>query len=215
MLNFDLPYFARSPSEFWRRWHISLSTWLRDYLYVSLGGNREGRLRTYRNLMLTMLLGGLWHGAAWTFVVWGAFHGALLCAHRGLRPFLDRIRPKSPVGLAVYSAVSAVVIFHLVTLGWIFFRAKSLSAANTMVAALPRLRFAQWEVELTALGPVELGTALTLALFVFQIGERIARDPMFWMRQRAPVRALVYASGALLFLLVGEYGGDAFIYFQF
>ena len=82
MLNFNMPYFARTPSEFWARWHISLSTWLRDYLYIPLGGNRLSPLLTYRNLMLTMLLGGLWHGAAWTFVAWGLFHGLILVIYR-------------------------------------------------------------------------------------------------------------------------------------
>lgn len=87
MLNFKVPYFATNPSEFWRRWHISLSSWLRDYLYIPLGGNRNGRLQTYRNLFVTMLLGGLWHGAAWKFVLWGAYHGTLLALHRIMSKF--------------------------------------------------------------------------------------------------------------------------------
>lgn len=82
MLNFKVPYFSTNPSEFWHRWHISLSSWLRDYLYIPMGGNRYGNLKTYRNLFATMLLGGLWHGAAWTFVLWGAYHGILLAMHR-------------------------------------------------------------------------------------------------------------------------------------
>jgi D-alanyl-lipoteichoic acid acyltransferase DltB (MBOAT superfamily) len=90
MLNFNLPYVARNPSDFWHRWHISLSTWLRDYLYIPLGGNRHGTFQTYRNLMLTMLLGGLWHGAAWTFVLWGAFHGFILVVYRGLSASWER-----------------------------------------------------------------------------------------------------------------------------
>jgi alginate O-acetyltransferase complex protein AlgI len=215
MQNFDLPYFAGSPTEFWRRWHISLSTWLRDYLYVSLGGNRGGTVRTYRNLMLTMLLGGLWHGAAFTFVVWGAFHGALLCLHRALRGLLDRIRPRGRFSSALYSTACAFVVFHLVTLGWIYFRAKSLGQANTLVAALTTLSFVHWERQLDPLGPVPLALALTLLLFAFQLGELAWRDTMAWLRRSAPVRAVVYAGGAILFLLVGEYGGDAFIYFQF
>ena len=85
VLNFNLPYFAANPSDFWRRWHISLSSWLRDYLYIRLGGNRNGRLQTYRNLLITMVLGGLWHGAAWNFVIWGAYHGILLAIHRIFR----------------------------------------------------------------------------------------------------------------------------------
>ena len=92
VINFHNPYLAVTPSDFWQRWHISLSTWLRDYLYISLGGNRGGRLAEYRNLMLTMLLGGLWHGASWTFVAWGLYHGAILCAYRlaGVREAIGR-----------------------------------------------------------------------------------------------------------------------------
>ncbi len=96
-LNFNLPYFATSPKDFWNRWHISLSHWLRDYLYISLGGNRGGTLRTYRNLLLTMILGGLWHGAAWTFVIWGLYHGVLLVLHRVASPWLERIQPADPI----------------------------------------------------------------------------------------------------------------------
>ena len=127
LLNFNLPYVARTPSEFWGRWHISLSTWLRDYLYVPLGGNRRGRFLTYRNLMLTMLLGGLWHGAAWTFVLWGAFHGTILCAYRmlGVDEWLGRRQGSS----ALRSAQDMLLIglmFLLTCIGWLFFRARDM-----------------------------------------------------------------------------------------
>jgi alginate O-acetyltransferase complex protein AlgI len=129
MLNFNLPYLARNPSDFWRRWHISLSTWLRDYLYIPLGGSRGGRGRTYRNLFLTMLLGGLWHGAAWTFVLWGAFHGVALIVHRWL--FLEgrpagTARRDVPPGNPFTSALTVIGMFHLTCLGWLLFRANSL-----------------------------------------------------------------------------------------
>ena len=132
-LNFNLPYFATSPKDFWSRWHISLSTWLRDYLYIPLGGGRGGRLLTYRNLMLTMVLGGLWHGAAWTFVVWGIYHGLLLVAHRLASPWLERIQPADPVDRACWKALRIVVTFHLVCLGWLFFRAESMEQALGML----------------------------------------------------------------------------------
>src|SRR5436305_788227 len=96
-LNFNLPYLSANPKEFWARWHISLSTWLRDYLYIPLGGNRGGKVMVYRNLMLTMIIGGLWHGAAWTFVLWGFYQGALLVGHRLLEPYLCMIRPKDHI----------------------------------------------------------------------------------------------------------------------
>lgn len=117
--NFLTPYFASSPSEFWRRWHISLSSWLRDYLYVSLGGNRGGRLMTLRNLLITMTLGGLWHGAGTLFIVWGIWHGLLLVLYR-LVP-IDEILQRSFGRLG--KAVAVAVFFHLVCIGWIFFRA--------------------------------------------------------------------------------------------
>ena len=119
MRNFLTPYFSASPSEFWSRWHISLSTWLRDYLYIPLGGNRHGRLLTIRNLMLTMFLGGLWHGAGILFILWGVYHGLLLVIYRFLPIDQILIRHLGRFG----KLVSIVLFFHLVCLGWIFFRA--------------------------------------------------------------------------------------------
>jgi D-alanyl-lipoteichoic acid acyltransferase DltB (MBOAT superfamily) len=137
--NFRLPYLARNPREFWRRWHITLSTWLRDYLYISLGGNRRSRHRMYTNLMITMALGGLWHGAAWTFFIWGVYHGLLLVAHRKVlelceaRPSLEAF-----LGSRLGSAVSVGTTFLLVTLGWVFFRAETFQDALRMFAAMIR-----------------------------------------------------------------------------
>jgi D-alanyl-lipoteichoic acid acyltransferase DltB (MBOAT superfamily) len=128
MVNFRIPYLAISPSDFWGRWHISLSTWLRDYLYIPLGGNRGGNVATYRNLMITMLLGGLWHGAAWTFVFWGFYHGLLLCVFRGLG---DKTKTKPP---GIFQRVLRVLMmFNLVCLGWLFFRADSMGQAFAML----------------------------------------------------------------------------------
>jgi alginate O-acetyltransferase complex protein AlgI len=129
--NFDSPYLSQSITEFWRRWHISLSTWLRDYLYVPLGGNRKGRGRTYANLFIVMLLGGLWHGAAWNYVVWGGLHGALLA--------FERLR-----GGAAYAwlprPARIAVTFTLVLVGWVFFRAPDLAAAVRYLGAMSALR---------------------------------------------------------------------------
>ncbi len=132
MLNFNLPYFSRTPSEFWRRWHISLSSWLRDYLYAPLGGNRNGKLITYRNLCLTMLLGGLWHGAAWTFIIWGAFHGLILSVYRvfDIDKFVFAQSLKTATGVVIH--LSAWSVMTLITLvGWTFFRAETLTDALT------------------------------------------------------------------------------------
>src|SRR4051794_6445255 len=135
-LNFNLPYFATSPRDFWSRWHISLSTWLRDYLYIPLGGSRGSQVKLYRNLMLTMIIGGLWHGAAWTFVLWGFYQGVLLVAHRLARPLLDRIHPTEPVDRACWKALRIFVTFHLICVGWLIFRASSIAQVRGMLTAI-------------------------------------------------------------------------------
>jgi alginate O-acetyltransferase complex protein AlgI len=124
--NFNSPYKSLDPSEFWQRWHISLSSCLRDYVYIPLGGNRGGEVKTYRNLMLTMLIGGLWHGASWTFVVWGAYHGALLALHRRFARFWD------PLPALVRQA--AMLLF--VVVGWVFFRATSFDMAARLLSKM-------------------------------------------------------------------------------
>jgi alginate O-acetyltransferase complex protein AlgI len=122
-LNFDFPYFSRNITEFWRKWHISLSTWLRDYLYISLGGNRGSKAFVYRNLMLTMVLGGLWHGASWTFVIWGALHGLALIVHREFA----RLTENAAAWFKKTMAVLAVPLtFYWVCVTWIYFRAQPL-----------------------------------------------------------------------------------------
>jgi alginate O-acetyltransferase complex protein AlgI len=127
--NFNLPYFSTSIQEFWRRWHISLSTWLRDYLYISLGGNRKGTARTYTSLMLTMLIGGLWHGAAWNYIIWGGWHGAALAAHRWFTRN-SRVKIRAPKFLGW------LFTFFIVVAGWFIFRCRSLEMAHAMLTAL-------------------------------------------------------------------------------
>lgn len=200
--NFEQPYLSRSVTEFWRRWHISLSTWLRDYLYVALGGNRGGERRTLRNLMLVMLLGGLWHGAAWTFVVWGGLHGTYLVAERLLRR--DAVEPDRP-GLGIGRGL---LTFHLVCFAWIFFRATSMSQALDVVTGILSLRP----------GPVT-GFDLVLVMGALVMGIQLlqrrsgAHEPFLHWRplpQGAACGAFVVA------LLVFSGGAPApFIYFQF
>ena len=127
--NFQFPYFARNVSDFWRRWHISLSSWLRDYLYIPLGGNRGSRGFAYRNVMITMLLGGLWHGAAWTFVIWGALHGTALLIHR------EWIRLTEGLKWAARAMrwLAWPITIYAVCVAWIFFRAHDLSSAGTIL----------------------------------------------------------------------------------
>ena len=125
MKNFNLPYFSRNPSEFWQRWHISLSSWLRDYLYISLGGNRKGNFNTYRNLFLTMLLGGLWHGAAWNFVLWGAYQGGILVLYRILSDRICALWPKSNWVAFIRTPIAWAMFFVFTCYGWLLFRAES------------------------------------------------------------------------------------------
>ncbi|MFN7533718.1 MAG: MBOAT family O-acyltransferase, partial [Brevundimonas sp.] len=157
--NFDQPYRANSLQSFWRRWHISLSSWLRDYLYLPLGGGRGGLWSSSRNVMITMLLGGLWHGAAWTFVAWGALHGAVQVIERVWRHFLEG-RASVPHWLGV------ILTFHVVCLGWILFRAESFPLAMEMLAGLARP------------GPVEVLTPFLLTLIVGGLA-------MHWLPPRA------------------------------
>ena len=127
-LNFNSPYKSASITEFWRRWHISLSSWLRDYLYISLGGNRRGKVRTYFNLFITMVLGGLWHGASWLFVIWGAWHGVLLIVHKVYRRIFPVAKDDRPGIIRHFFHV--LLTFHVVAAGWIFFRSPSLDVAG-------------------------------------------------------------------------------------
>ena len=135
--NFNLPYLATSISEFWHRWHISLSTWLRDYLFIPLGGSRGGKLFTTRNLVLTMVLGGLWHGAALHYVVWGAYQGIMLIAHKELKRITDAVgwlaRWKHTQAFNILAIVST---FHLVCIGWVFFRAETFALAMQIIRKL-------------------------------------------------------------------------------
>lgn len=159
-LNFRLPYFASSPADFWRRWHISLSSWLRDYLYISLGGNRNHR---YRNIMLTMLLGGLWHGAAWTFVAWGFFHGLIIVATH----FLASIKSLQWIGASNALPVRLfkwAITFYLVLIGWVFFRAQEFADATTMLASMHGLT--AMEAAATAMLPFSL---TVIALVVMHV----------------------------------------------
>lgn len=132
-INFNLPYQSATITEFWRRWHISLSSWLRDYLYISLGGSRRGRIRTYVNLMITMLLGGLWHGANLRFIIWGGLHGLALAFHKWLIGLGSFFKPTGESMLPVFRVLSILLTFHFVAFAWIFFRMENLSDVWVML----------------------------------------------------------------------------------
>jgi alginate O-acetyltransferase complex protein AlgI len=207
MLNFNQPYLAVNPSDFWRRWHISLSTWLRDYLYIPLGGNRGGRLLNFRNLMLTMVLGGLWHGAAWNFVLWGFYHGALLVGHRYLTDNGWTFTSDTVAG----RLVSRVIMFHAVCYGWLLFRASSVSQIWSFSAALVRGPWVGSGVAEFA-GVVILLVAL---LWAIEAWVRNEDDPAVSAGWNHGMGAA--ACGVLLVLLIvlSAPAGQSFIYFQF
>ena len=213
MANFRTPYFAANPAEFWHRWHISLSTWLRDYLYIPLGGSRGGARGTYRNLALTMLLGGLWHGAAWNFVFWGAYQGAMLIIHRLLAPFL-RLPARTPRVLAAAGrAVTVFVFFHLVCLGWLLFRARSAGQIGAWLTAL----VTDFHAPDAALVKHLL---VRLALFagpllVLDFAQYRSDDPYVLFKWPLWARVLVMLFLVYALLLFGYNRAQSFIYFQF
>ncbi|MGA2183630.1 MAG: MBOAT family O-acyltransferase [Bryobacteraceae bacterium] len=203
-INFRRPYLAASITEFWHRWHISLSTWLRDYLYISLGGSRHGRWNTYRNLLLTMLLGGLWHGASWNFLIWGGYHGALLAVERAIRG--DR---RNREGWSWLYPLKWLLTLALVMVGWVFFRAADLHQSMAIIGQMfghpsGHTLFQPWHVLLIAV-------SLALA---------IAEEKLDWFDRLMEAPVWAYASAlALMFFCLEIFGViDAqipFIYFQF
>jgi D-alanyl-lipoteichoic acid acyltransferase DltB (MBOAT superfamily) len=206
--NFHAPYTATNPQDFWRRWHISLSTWLRDYLYIPLGGSRGSAWRTCLNLMITMLLGGLWHGAAWTFVIWGALHGLYLVAHRLWTGIMWQ-----PVSwlrkTTVWRWLSRVLLFQAICLGWVFFRSPSFAIAFTMLRRL------------ATPGACSLATIpVLLALIAGLAGQY---QPLRWRRaleiefNRWPALATgaAFAAAICAIEMLGPSGVAPFIYFRF
>jgi len=211
MKNFDHPYFATNITDFWRRWHISLSSWLRDYLYIPLGGSRKGPVRTYANLMITMLLGGLWHGAAWTFVIWGGLHGAALAIHKlilkGRKP-LDRPRIH---GLSdVAKALSGwLLTMALVWLAWVFFRAPDFGTAIEVIRESVTLdEDPYWGLFKPAIYLVVLLLAIDVPQYVARKHEAVLDWP--WL-----VRGVVYAASVLCLVIFWRTDEVPFIYFQF
>jgi alginate O-acetyltransferase complex protein AlgI len=206
--NFDLPYFSVNPSEFWRRWHISLSTWLRDYLYIPLGGNRGTVGRTYRNLLITMVLGGLWHGAAWNFLFWGAYHGLLLVVHRmlvgrGARPFEGSLMRRLP---------RMILFFGFVCYGWLMFRASSLAQVAHLTKVLVTGPFSLH----THMKVPPVGTLVGVPLLLFlEACEFRARAPKRPSRFAVPLEGALAAALLILVLLGASTESRQFIYFQF
>ncbi len=209
MINFNIPYVSRTPSDFWERWHISLSSWLRDYLYIPLGGNRGGTLLTYRNLFLTMLLGGLWHGASWTFVAWGAFHGTILIIYRllGVDKWLAG-QPTQGLAAALRDTGLIAIMFLLTMFGWLLFRALDVATVVAYVSGLAEGR--GWTEGAWA----TLGFYL-LPLLLVQAWQLRIRDLEFLPRLPgfAQLNVVLFFVFSLLFL--APVAPSAFLYFDF
>ncbi|TGK00128.1 MBOAT family protein [Leptospira langatensis] len=200
--NFLAPYFSGSFREFWRRWHITLSTWLRDYLYIPLGGNRFGDRRTYLNLFITMLLGGIWHGANYTFIIWGAWHGILLGLER-------MIGARFPITKKLPKIVSILIVFHLVCFGWVFFRADSVTDAISFFSGLANITGNKLKIP----GSVQwiLLTFLVLHWFEYRRFNLKSEKWNWAFRYALPLVGI-----AVGFWVAGSVSGErSFIYFQF
>jgi D-alanyl-lipoteichoic acid acyltransferase DltB (MBOAT superfamily) len=204
--NFNQPYRALSLQDFWRRWHISLSSWLRDYLYIGLGGNRKGKMKTYRNLLLTMLLGGLWHGAAWTFVAWGLLHGGGLAIERAIDE-----RSIEPVNQKPFRRfLRGFLTFHLVCAGWVFFRSVDMERAFEVFAALGN----SW----TSAPSMNWGIAAVLLIGLLMQTSTVGKFDRFWKQFStlpAVLQGAVIAIAVVGMDLLGPDGVAPFIYFQF
>ena len=208
--NFDAPYRALSIQDFWRRWHITLSNWLRDYLYIPLGGNRRSTLFTYRNLILTMVLGGLWHGNTWNFVIWGAIHGGVLAIERLVRATAEARGFSLGLPQAAVGALRWFVTFHVVCLAWVFFRAESFSSALDLLGRLGSFG-----------GGSGLVTPLLLLTIVASIASQFVPDD--WVRRLEDgfvqagwaLQGAALGIGLVVIDVLGPEGVAPFIYFQF
>jgi alginate O-acetyltransferase complex protein AlgI len=198
-INFNSPYKALDPSDFWRRWHISLSSSLRDYVYIPLGGNRHGEWNAYRNLFYTMLIGGLWHGANWTFVIWGAYHGLLLAAHRRFAPLWDRL-PR---------LIRQLAMFLLALSGWVLFRSTSFGMAAHLFAKM----FTP-TIGVSIEGGVGYASVLLIAAAWGMVGPNAQQIHANWVPTPRRWVVLAAAAGASLAVMLGS-GSSPFLYFQF
>jgi D-alanyl-lipoteichoic acid acyltransferase DltB (MBOAT superfamily) len=209
--NFHRPYLAMNISDFWRRWHISLSTWLRDYLYISLGGSRKGKWKTYRNLFLTMLLGGIWHGANWTFLWWGIFHGVLLIIYHLFnewRKSNDREQSPQRRRLSIASKmVSIFLTFHAVCAGWVLFRASDIDSAKHMLKRM----FIEMDFTTQFAPYLWLCSLLYAAMAI----DEYLKPGQYFERSPLAVRTLILAAALIALAVFVPTEQVAFLYFQF
>ena len=208
--NFALPYFSKSVTEFWRRWHMSLSSWLRDYLYISFGGSRKGKFRTYINLMLTMLIGGLWHGASWNFVIWGGLNGLYLSVEKALGVVVT-----NPRNIAIKLAKSTLV-FVLICFTWVYFRATTFSQANFII--LKMVTDFQWSTFNPLNTNILASIFVSIALLMFTeytVIRKKSFDALFALKNGHLWLAAASVFFLIYIILFGNSDGGQFIYFQF
>jgi alginate O-acetyltransferase complex protein AlgI len=219
MTNFNRPYFAKSISEFWKRWHISLSTWFKDYLYIPLGGNRVGRNRMFFNLFLTFMISGLWHGANWTFIIWGALHGFYLIAALILQPLTDKLNKVTGIKNypVIYKWSQSLAVFALVCFAWVFFRASSIHDAFTIIINASNIHMSQISFDMLGNNPFELAAGMFFICLLIIIEWNMRGKQMRAYMNNKPwyYRWTLYIILVLIILNFGVFGGNSFIYFQF
>ncbi|MBN1541028.1 MBOAT family protein [candidate division KSB1 bacterium] len=213
MKNFNRPYFSRTINEFWSRWHISLSTWFRDYLYIPLGGNRSRRIRANLNLFIVFLVSGMWHGANWTFLIWGALHGLYAGTSKMTLAFRNRLVEKLHAPKSIVNGVRIFVTFQLVCLGWVYFRASSIGEANFIVKQI--LSFDPGTLFVPALDQFIYGLLAILITLLVDSGQEwfgLMKKFVKWPRT---IKWMVYLALAVVMILIGVFDESQFIYFQF
>ena len=222
MQNFNMPYLSKSVREFWQRWHISLSTWFRDYLYIPLGGNKVGRWRWYYNLFITFLVSGIWHGANWTYVIWGGLHGVYIIIEQSMvaaKPAISRIFGWVPVGVMGFA--KRIWVFSLVCFAWIFFRANSLDDATFVIKSI--FDWSQYDLGQLSLQlvPESKHSVYTIDILLswwwifFLIVTEFVLSKFSFQLVTRPVRWAIYIAGIIVLLVLGVYDNSQFIYFQF
>lgn len=215
--NFNMPYFSKSLNEFWKKWHISLTSWFRDYFYIPMGGNRKGEIRTYFNIFIVFVVSGLWHGAAFTFIIWGAIHGLMLMIERYLKPYLRFGKVKND---PLFGLASVIFTFTIVCVGWVFFRADSLADSIEILKGMVNFQSNNKSFFELGLSKDEFKLSIVLIIFLF-LTEYIHKNYNLFSVIRGMnygFKYAVYLFILFVILIFGIYGGDSvseFIYFQF
>ncbi len=212
MKNFNRPYFSKNINEFWSRWHISLSTWFRDYLYIPLGGNRRGVPRMFINILIVFIVSGMWHGANWTFLVWGALHGIFAVFSRVTLPWRDRLVDMLKIPGALVNGFRVFITFQLVCLAWIYFRAASISDANFIVG---QIFTTSGSLFIPALDQFMYGLVAIFLLLMGDAAQELTNVTQRFVQRPRTIRWASYVAIIVITILIGVFDESQFIYFQF